>query len=187
MNNQQAAFTTCYGPINPIVMQKAKNVKLLICDADGVMSNGIIYQGNAGEELKGFHVRDGYGINCLLISKIEVAVITGRESQLLKDRCATLGVKHLYQGCSNKIKPFHLLLEKLQIRETQVAYIGDDVLDWPVMTVVGLSIAVSNAHPILLPRVDYVTRLAGGDGAIREICDLILMSQGNFTPDSLCS
>ncbi|VFP80290.1 3-deoxy-manno-octulosonate-8-phosphatase KdsC [Candidatus Erwinia haradaeae] len=185
MNNQKINITTYYGPITESVIQKAKKIKLLICDVDGVMSNGIIYQGNSGEEIKGFHVRDGYGIRCLLTSQIEVAMITGRESQLLKDRCKTLGIIHLYQGHSDKIKPFYSLLEKLQVKPDQVAYIGDDLLDWPVMNKVGLSIAVSNAHPILLPRVDYVTQLDGGHGAVREICDIILISQKKLILDNI--
>ncbi|VFP83384.1 3-deoxy-manno-octulosonate-8-phosphatase KdsC [Candidatus Erwinia haradaeae] len=183
MNHQEETLTTCYGPVSQQVMRQAQNIQLLICDADGVMSNGIVYQGNSGEELKGFHVRDGYGIKCLLAAKIEVAIITGRESQLLQDRCTTLGIKHLYQGCSNKIKPFHLLLEQLHLTADEVAYIGDDLLDWPVMAKVGLKVTVSNAHPILLPKVHYVTRLAGGNGAVREICDLILIAQGKLVLD----
>lgn len=180
MSNLAATVETCYGPVAQQVMAQALPIKLLICDVDGVMSDGVIYQGNSGEELKAFNVRDGYGIRCLLTSDIEVAIITGRRAKLLEDRCATLGIHHLYQGQSNKLLAFRELLDKLALQPNQVAYIGDDLIDWPVMAEVGLSVAVADAHPILLPRADYVTRTGGGRGAVREICDLILIAQGKF-------
>ncbi|VFP86516.1 3-deoxy-manno-octulosonate-8-phosphatase KdsC [Candidatus Erwinia haradaeae] len=183
MNNKKTAISTCYGPVSHKVMKKAKQIELLICDVDGVMSNGMIYQGNNGEEFKTFHVRDGYGIHCLLTSQIEVAVITGRQSKLLRDRCSALGIKYLYEDQSDKIQPFHLILKTLKLNVHQVAYIGDDLADWSVMAQVGLSITVSDAHPILLAKADYITRIAGGHGAVREICDLILISKDKMTID----
>lgn len=180
MSDSAATVETCYGPVSQQVMAQALPIKLLICDVDGVMSDGVIYQGNSGEELKAFNVRDGYGIRCLLTSDVEVAIITGRRAKLLEDRCATLGITHLYQGQSDKLVAFRELLDKLALEPSQVAYIGDDLIDWPVMAKVGLSVAVADAHPVLLPRVDYVTRIAGGRGAVREICDLILIAQDKF-------
>ncbi|WLS79417.1 3-deoxy-manno-octulosonate-8-phosphatase KdsC [Erwinia pyri] len=171
---------TCYGDVSQEVMNRARNIRLLICDVDGVMSDGVIYQGNNGEELKAFNVRDGYGIRCLLTSDVEVAIITGRKAKLLEDRCATLGITHLYQGQTDKLLAFRELLDTLALRPEQVAYIGDDLIDWPVMAESGLSVAVADAHPVLLPRANYVTRIAGGRGAVREICDLILMAQDKF-------
>lgn len=171
---------TCYGPIAATVMQRAAQIKLLICDVDGVMSDGIVYQGNAGEELKAFNVRDGYGIRCLLTSDIEVAIITGRRAKLLEDRCHTLGIKHLYQGQSNKRLAYQELLTQLSLNREQVAYIGDDLIDWPVMQDVGLSVAVADAHPLIVQRSDYTTRIAGGRGAVRELCDIILLAQDKF-------
>lgn len=94
---QITTIDTCYGPIAQTVMEKAAKIRLLICDVDGVMSDGLIYQGNSGEELKAFNVRDGYGIRCLLTSGVEVAIITGRKAKLLEDRANTLGITHLYQ------------------------------------------------------------------------------------------
>ena len=171
---------TCYGDVSQEVMNRARNIRLLICDVDGVMSDGVIYQGNNGEELKAFNVRDGYGIRCLLTSDVDVAIITGRKAKLLEDRCATLGITHLYQGQTDKLLAFRELLDTLALRPEQVAYIGDDLIDWPVMAESGLSVAVADAHPVLLPRANYVTRIAGGRGAVREICDLILMAQDKF-------
>lgn len=179
---QQAThpIETCYGPVSADVMARASRIRLLICDVDGVMSDGVIYMGNNGEELKAFNVRDGYGVRCLLTSDVEVAIITGRNARLMEDRCKTLGIRHLYQGQSDKLLAYRELLDKLSLSNDQVAYIGDDLIDWPVMAKVGLSVAVADAHPILLPRAHYVTRIAGGRGAVREVCDLILMAQNKF-------
>jgi 3-deoxy-D-manno-octulosonate 8-phosphate phosphatase (KDO 8-P phosphatase) len=161
-------------------MQHAAKIRLLICDVDGVMSDGLIYMGNQGEELKAFNVRDGYGIRCLLTSGIEVAIITGRQAKLLQDRANTLGITHLYQGQSDKLVAYNELLAALQCEPEQVAYIGDDLIDWPVMARVGLSVAVADAHPLLLPKAQYVTHINGGHGAVREVCDLILLAQGKL-------
>ncbi|OAT16157.1 3-deoxy-D-manno-octulosonate 8-phosphate phosphatase [Buttiauxella noackiae ATCC 51607] len=180
MSNHEASLATCYGPVSTRVMEQAANVRLLILDVDGVMSDGLIYMGNSGEELKAFNVRDGYGIRCVLTSDIEVAIITGRKAKLLEDRCETLGITHLYQGQSDKLLAFEDLLDKLAIPAEQVAYVGDDLIDWPVMAKVGLSVAVADAHPLLIPRADYVTRIAGGRGAVREVCDLLLLAQGKL-------
>ena len=180
MSNHEASLATCYGPVSTRVMEQAANVRLLILDVDGVMSDGLIYMGNSGEELKAFNVRDGYGIRCALTSDIEVAIITGRKAKLLEDRCKTLAITHLYQGQSDKLLAFQDLLDKLAIPAEQVAYVGDDLIDWPVMAKVGLSVAVADAHPLLIPRADYVTRIAGGRGAVREVCDLLLLAQGKL-------
>ena len=177
---QITTIDTCYGPIAQTVLEKAAKIRLLICDVDGVMSDGLIYQGNSGEELKAFNVRDGYGIRCLLTSGIEVAIITGRKAKLLEDRANTLGITHLYQGQSDKLLAYHELLAKLALRPGDVAYIGDDLIDWPGMAEVGLSASVADAHPLLLPKADYVTQIAGGRGAVRELCDLILLAQNKL-------
>ncbi|AJI95729.1 3-deoxy-D-manno-octulosonate 8-phosphate phosphatase [Yersinia ruckeri] len=168
---------TCYGPVTTNVIERAAKIRLLICDVDGVMSDGLIFMGNNGEELKSFNVRDGYGIRCLITSGIEVAIITGRSAKLLEDRAKTLGITHLYQGQSDKLLAYRELLSSLSCQPEEVAYIGDDLIDWPVMAQVGLSVAVADAHPILLPKAHYVTRIHGGRGAVRELCDLILLAQ----------
>ena len=180
MQSENTTLETCYGPVSQDVMARASKIRLLICDVDGVMSDGLIYMGNSGEELKTFNVRDGYGVRCLLTSDIEVAIITGRTARLLEDRCKTLGIRHLYQGQSDKLLAYGELLDTLSLSDDQVAYIGDDLIDWPVMAKVGLSVAVADAHPLLLGRARYITRIAGGRGAVRELCDLILMAQNKF-------
>lgn len=180
MNENPVNVATCYGPVDASVMARASQIRLLICDVDGVLSDGLIYMGNQGEELKAFNVRDGYGIRCLITQDIDVAIITGRSSQLVADRAATLGINHLYQGQSDKLLAFNQLLGQLNLKPEQVAYIGDDLIDWPVMARAGLSVAVADAHPLLLQRAGYVTRIAGGRGAVRELCDLILQAQGKL-------
>ena len=172
MSNVGASLATCYGPVSTQVMAKAEKIKLLILDVDGVLSDGSIYMGNNGEELKAFNVRDGYGIRCALTSDIEVAIITGRKAKLMEDRCD--------QGQSDKLLAYRELLNKLSLVPEQVAYVGDDLIDWPVMAEIGLSVAVADAHPLLIPRADYVTRIAGGRGAVREVCDLLLLAQGKL-------
>ncbi|WP_031519060.1 3-deoxy-manno-octulosonate-8-phosphatase KdsC [Siccibacter colletis] len=180
MSNLNASLATCYGPVSAHVIERAAQIRLLILDVDGVMSDGLIYMGNNGEELKAFNVRDGYGIRCALTSGIEVAIITGRKAKLLEDRCETLGITHLYQGQSDKLVAWRDLLDKLSVSPENVAYVGDDLIDWPVMEKVGLSVAVADAHPLLIPRADYVTRISGGRGAVREVCDLLLLAQGKL-------
>ena len=162
---------TCYGPVEQEVMARAGNIRLLICDVDGVLSDGLIFMGNNGEELKAFNLKT---------SDIEVAIITGRSAKLLEDRAQTLGITHLYQGQSDKLLAFRELLDKLSLTADQVAYIGDDLIDWPVMAQVGLAVAVADAHPLLTPRAHYVTRIAGGRGAVRELCDIILLAQNKL-------
>lgn len=175
--NEHNKITSCYGPVEQHIIEKARLIKLLICDVDGVMTDGLVYMGNNGEELKAFNVKDGYGIRCLLTSSIEVAIITGRKAKLLEDRAKTLGINYLYQGQSEKNLAYNDLIIQLKLQPQQIAYIGDDLIDWPVMSQVGLSVAVADAHPMLLGKAHYVTYRAGGKGAVREICDLILLAQ----------
>ncbi|KFZ38864.1 3-deoxy-D-manno-octulosonate 8-phosphate phosphatase [Shewanella mangrovi] len=168
---------TFYGPVDAEVWQKARQIRLLICDVDGVFSDGRIYIGNQGEELKAFHTRDGYGIKALQSSGIHVAVITGRKSQIVERRMTALGVQHIYQGIDNKLEPFNELLNIYQIAPEQVAYIGDDMVDLPVMQQVGLGVCVADGHPQVKKQADMVTTINGGFGAVRELADLLLLSQ----------
>lgn len=171
---------TYYGKISKRILNKAKKIKLLICDIDGVMTNGLIYLDENSKEINAFHARDGYGIKTLLESSIKVAIITARNTKLIKDRCKLLGIKYIYQGQLNKIQAFKNLIQKTNIPYDQTAYIGDDIIDWPVMNIVGLSIAVADAHPLILQKAQYITHNAGGNGAVREICDLILISKNKL-------
>lgn len=173
-------FNTLYQPVSAGILDKAGSVKLLICDVDGVFSDGRIYMGNQGEELKAFHTRDGYGIKALRKAGVEVAVITGRNSAIVQQRMSALTVPFIYQGQENKLAAFADLQQQMQLTPEQIAYIGDDLPDWAVMQHCGLSVAVKDAHPYLRQHAHYVTSMAGGFGAVRELCDLILISQQQF-------
>lgn len=169
-----------YGPISEHVWQKAQHIKLLICDVDGVFSDGLVYMSNSGDEIKSFHTRDGYGVRSLLSSDIPVAIITGRKSKIVEDRMTALGITHIYQGIDNKMVPYQELLTLYNVTPEQVAYIGDDMVDLPVMQQVGLSVCVADGHPYVKARADMVTHIRGGHGALRELTDLLLLSQDKF-------
>jgi len=173
-------FNELYQPVTDAVLQKARQIRLLICDVDGVFSDGRIYLGNQGEELKAFHTRDGYGVKALRQAGIEVAVITGRSSNIVTKRMQSLTVQHVFQGQEDKIPAFNELKQHLHLRDEEIAYIGDDLSDWAVMQYVGLSVAVKDAHPLLAKHADYRTLLSGGFGAVRELADLLLISQDRF-------
>lgn len=170
-----------YGPVSDDVWQRAQQIKLLICDVDGVFSDGRIYLSNSGEELKAFHTRDGYGVRSLLTSGIQVAVITGRKSQIVENRMKALGINHIYQGIDNKFEPYEALLTQYQVSPNEVAYIGDDMVDLPVMKAVGLAVCVADGHPYVKQHAHLVTHIPGGHGALRELSDLLLLSQNKFT------
>ncbi|MGB0893933.1 MAG: 3-deoxy-manno-octulosonate-8-phosphatase KdsC [Parashewanella sp.] len=169
-----------YGPVSDTIWQKAAQIKLIIFDVDGVFSDGRIYLSNSGEEVKAFHTRDGFGVRSLLNAGFELAIITGRKSQLLENRMTALGVYRIYQGVDDKLLPFSEMLNELALTADQVAYIGDDMVDLPVMQQVGLSVSVADGHPYVRQHVDFVTYMNGGHGAVRELSDLILQSQGLF-------
>ena len=173
-------FQSLYGDIADSIIKQAAQIKLLICDVDGVFSDGRIYLGNNGEELKAFNTRDGFGIKALQSAGIDVAIITGRHSSLVEQRMKSLNVKHIYLGQENKITAYQQLLANLGLTAENVAYIGDDIPDLAVMEQVGLSICVPDGHPYVKSKSDHITSLNGGFGAVREICDLLLITQGHF-------
>jgi 3-deoxy-D-manno-octulosonate 8-phosphate phosphatase (KDO 8-P phosphatase) len=173
-------FNQLYQAVSSDILLKASAIKLLICDVDGVFSDGRIYLGNNGEELKAFHTRDGYGIKALRQAGVEVAVITGRNSTIVQQRMTSLTVPYIYQGQENKLAAFADLQQRLQLLPENIAYIGDDLADWAVMQHCGLAVAVGDAHPYLLQQAHYCTSINGGYGAVRELCDLILISQQKF-------
>lgn len=172
---------TLYGDISEDVYNKMKQIKLFICDIDGVFSDGRIYLGNDGEELKAFHTKDGYGIKALGASGVDVAVITGRQSNIVQTRMTSLNVKHIVQGQENKLPALKEIVNKLKLSLEQVAYIGDDMPDFECMSHVGLSIAVNDAHPSILAMADFKTSIRGGFGAVRECCDTIMQSQNTLS------
>jgi len=162
---------------NSSFTERARAVRLLILDVDGVLTDGGLQFDNRGEEYKTFNSLDGHGIRMLLDSAIEVAVITGRKSKIVSHRMSELGVKHVYQGCGDKLSAFEDLLQTTGLKPEMAAYVGDDLPDLPILQRVGFAIAVNNAHDFVKQHCDWVTNLHGGKGAVREITDLILESQ----------
>ncbi len=179
-NNTNTLTKTLYGDIAIDILQRAKEIKLLICDVDGVFSDGRIYLGNNGEELKAFHTKDGFGIKALISSGVEVAIITGRKSAIVANRMTALNVKHIIQGQENKLPALKQLAQQLSFSPNQIAYIGDDTPDLACILHVGLGISVADAHPNVILNANYTTFTRGGFGAVREVCDLIMLSQGSL-------
>lgn len=160
----------------------AKNIKLVIFDVDGVLTDGSLYFDNQGEEFKAFNSKDGHGIRLLLENNVEVAIITGRQSDLVKHRANNLKIPSglVYQGYRDKIPAYEKLLNKTGLQSNQIAYVGDDVIDLPIMSQVGLSIAVGDAHWFVKENSDWICDEKGGKGAAREVCELILKAQGKL-------
>ena len=180
MNPSNSHISSWYGELPAALLHQLSAIRLLICDVDGVFSDGRIYLGNAGEEFKAFHTRDGFGVKALLNNHVTVAVITGRSSNIVSQRMQALGVPHIYQGCEDKLSVYQQLAEQLQLNDEQIACIGDDIPDLGMIQRAGVGIAVNDAHPFVQQQANYVTSLRGGFGAVREVSDLIVLSQGNL-------
>ena len=149
-------------------------VRLVAFDVDGVFTDGRFYLSNDGVESKAFHTHDGFGIRRLIDAGLTIAVISGRQSGAVERRMRELGVEHVLQGSADKVAAFEALVGKLGIDDTQAVYVGDDLPDLPLLRRVGFSVAVNNAHDDVKAESDYTTANAGGSGAVREVCDLIL-------------
>ncbi len=160
------------------ILERASRVKLVIFDVDGVLTDGSLFLGDDGQEYKAFNSRDGHGIKMLLRHDVEIGIITGRKSQVVEHRMKNLGITHIYQGQPDKLPAFHELAEKLGVTMDEVAYVGDDVVDLPVMRKVGFAIAVQDAHPMVLKHSHWQTASPGGRGAARDVCELIMEAKG---------
>ncbi len=171
---------TPYGQIDKVLLIQLRQIKLLACDVDGVFSDGRIYMGQDGEELKAFHTRDGYGVKALQKIGVQVAIITGRKSNMVERRMTALGVQHIYQGCEDKQPVLRALQKKLSVTMSETAAIGDDMPDLGMFQVSQFNVCVQDGHPILAAQAHYQTRTKGGFGAVRELCDLILLAHGQL-------
>ncbi len=156
-------------------------IRLAAFDIDGVFTDGRFYLSDDGVELKAFNTQDGFGIRQLLDAGIEVAVISGRRSGAVEKRMQELGVRHVVQGCKDKVAALDALATELGLTAAECAYAGDDVPDLPLLGHVGYSIAVANAVQTVRDACDYTTRARGGSGAVREVCELILAARGGNT------
>lgn len=162
------------------ILSRAKQIKLMIFDVDGVLTDGSIIMGDNGEEYKAFHSRDGHGMRLLQYTGVEIAIITGRTSNVVEHRMANLGVKYVFQGQKVKLPAFEELIKQLKLKPEQCAYVGDDWVDIAIMKRVGLSIAVQDADDLVKQHAHWVTPAKGGKGAARQVCELIMEGQGTL-------
>ncbi len=160
------------------ILERAKSVRLTLFDVDGVLTDGKLYFDSNGNEMKVFNTHDGHGIRLLQHYGVSVGVITGRQSKALEYRMRDLEVKHVHQGCTDKFTVFQKLLSSLNINEQQTCFVGDDIVDLQVMSRCGLAIAVANANSFVKQHAHWETTATGGNGAVREVCELILAAQG---------
>ncbi len=159
---------------------RAKQIRLLVMDVDGVLTDGGLFFGDDGQEYKMFNSRDGHGMRMLQDAGISIAIITGRQSEVVKHRMENLGVAHVYQGQREKLPAFEALLKEIGLAAEQVAYVGDDVVDLPILTRVGLAIAVQDAHALVKQHAHWTTPQGGGRGAVRDVCEMIMQAQGSL-------
>jgi 3-deoxy-D-manno-octulosonate 8-phosphate phosphatase (KDO 8-P phosphatase) len=159
---------------------KAQKIKLVVFDVDGVLTDGSLFYGDDGQEYKAFQARDGHGMKMLQKSGVDIAIITGRESEVVAHRASNLSIKHVYQGQLEKLPAFKTLLEKLDLLPEEVAYVGDDVVDLPIMIRVGLAITVQDGHALAKKHAHWITENRGGQGAAREVCEFIMQAQGTW-------
>jgi 3-deoxy-D-manno-octulosonate 8-phosphate phosphatase (KDO 8-P phosphatase) len=168
------------------IKEIAAQVKLLILDVDGVLTDNCLYLNDRGEEAKRFNVSDGMGVYLALRAGLEIALISGRKSQATKFRALDLGIKHVYLGVTDKIKAYQKLKRNLKLSDGQIAYMGDDILDVALLKKVALPTCVKDANPVARELAKFVTKTKGGEGAVREVIDLILKSK-NINPLELVS
>lgn len=163
-----------------MLLSRAKLIRLMAFDVDGVMTDGGLFLSDSGEEFKRFNSLDGHGLKMLRASGVEVAIITGRTSRCVEARAQNLGVTHVFQGVENKLEAMVELLNKLKLSRDVAAYMGDDVVDLTVMRHVGLAISVPDAPQLVREHSDFVTQRSGGHGAVREACELVMSAQGTL-------
>ncbi len=162
------------------IFTKAANIRLVIFDVDGVLTDGSLFIGDGGEEYKAFNSRDGHGMKMLQRSGVAIGIITGRTSDVVRHRMDSLGIQHVYQGQLDKLPAFEELTARLGLSAEQVAYVGDDVVDLPILIRAGLAIAVQDAHEMVKQHCHWVTPNPGGRHAARDVCELIMQAQGTL-------
>lgn len=163
---------------NPL--ERARGLRVAAFDVDGVLTDGRLYYTDGGEEIKAFHVQDGHGLKMLQESGVVVAIITSRTSRVVANRARDLGIEHLYQGVANKLEAMNALLRRLGAEMQQASYMGDDVIDLPVLTRCGLAASVPAAPAVVRKHAHYVTQLHGGCGAVREFTEFVMHAQGSL-------
>lgn len=169
-----------YAQINDEVLARARQVKLLLFDVDGVLTDGRLYLDNRGEEYKAFNSRDGHGLKMLQRNGVDVGIITGRNSEIVAHRTKELGIKHVRQGCADKLPVYEELVRELKLGHEQVGFVGDDVVDLPIMLRVGLAICPQDGHFLVKRHSHWVAPNDGGRGCARDTCELLMLAHGTF-------
>ncbi len=164
------------------ILDRATQIRLIIFDVDGVLSDGRLILGDDGQEYKAFNTKDGHGMKMLRSTGVEIGIITGRTSNVVALRMKGLGIEHLYQGQQDKLPAYEELKAKLGLKDEQVAYMGDDVVDLPILCRVGLAATVADAHHMVKRYAHWQSEYDGGRGAVRELCELIMEAQGTLQP-----
>lgn len=162
------------------IMDKARNIRLVIFDVDGILTSGTLFYDKNGAEMRDFHVHDGQGMKSLQQSGVPIAIISARQSEGVTKRMQDLGIQYVFQGQEKKLTAYEKLKQQLNLEDNQIAYMGDDLPDLLLLNRVGLSVTAANAPLFIRNQVDWVTQNAGGKGAARELCDVILHAQNNF-------
>ena len=161
-------------------LSRARRVRLVVFDVDGVLTDGKLWYGPGGEELKAFHAFDGHGVRLLLMAGLKTAIISARQSQAVAERAKELGIEHVMQGVENKRQAFDSLLRRLRVKRDATSYMGDDVVDIPVLVRCGFACAPHEAPEAVRRHVHYVASASAGHGAAREVCEFILETQGKL-------
>lgn len=164
-------------------LARAAKIKLVLFDVDGVLTDGSLFLGDDGQEYKAFNSRDGHGLKMLQHTGITVGIITGRTSKVVEYRAANLGIKHVFQGYAEKLPPYENLIKRLDVQPEAVAFVGDDVVDLPIMRKVGLAVAVQDAHYLVKDHAHWITPNNGGRGAARDLCEMLMHAQGTFVAE----
>lgn len=162
------------------ILSKAKQIQMVIFDVDGVLTDGGLFLGDDGQEYKAFNSKDGHGMKMLQAAGVQIAIITGRESEVVRIRMQSLGIERVFQGIHDKREAYEALKQQVNLNDEQIAYVGDDVVDLPVMTQVGLAIAVADAHAMVRQHAHWTCSNGGGKGAAREVCELLMDAQGKL-------
>lgn len=162
------------------ILERASRIRLAIFDVDGVLTDGSLFIGDDGQEYKAFNSRDGHGMTMLRQTGVTLAIITGRSSEVVRIRMTSLGINHLYQGIQDKLMAYEELKKSLNLTDEAIAYVGDDVVDLPVLRRAGLAVAVADAHPLVQRHAHWRTASPGGRGAARDLCELLMEAQGTL-------
>jgi 3-deoxy-D-manno-octulosonate 8-phosphate phosphatase (KDO 8-P phosphatase) len=169
--------------VDEAVLARASKIKFVIFDVDGVLTDGSLFLDNHGQEYKAFNSRDGHGLKMLQRTGVQVGIITGRTSKVVEYRAADLGIKHVFQGCQDKLVVYERLAKDLGIAADAISFVGDDVVDLPIMLKVGLAVAPQDAHHFVKRHAHWVTPSRGGRGTARDLCEMLMVAQGTYVAE----